>query len=446
LHGFFGRLVLVLPKPTRMCDVAAMHPERVGPYEVIQPIASGGMAEVYLGRKTGPGGFEKRVVLKRITKKLLGDPEIEDMFVDEARVQALLDHPNVVQIYDFGEEGGSYYIAMEFVSGCTLRWVIDNAQAVKRPIPLQHALKITSDVCAGLDAAHNLKGPTGQPIGLIHRDISPVNVLISRNGVAKLCDFGVAKSQLQRVFTRVGIVKGKFRYMSPEQLDAEPLDPRADIFAVGVCLWELLSGRRLFDQADDEEIAEAVRSGEYPRASKYRSGMPRALDRVCRRALAPNRRDRFRTAREFQLACEEIMRLLPQGSCSATLGRYIGAELDGTAGLAPDRQRIPQGSSAFASGLELLDPPVPLQPTQIVDTDSDLERSAADVVAEPRSPRRQKRPPAWSKAASMALMSPALAVGAAARGVELLFRKKKPEAEAQVQVTRITHLNDVDGA
>ncbi|MCP4504758.1 MAG: serine/threonine protein kinase [Deltaproteobacteria bacterium] len=419
-----------------------MQLERIGPYEIIHPIASGGMAEVYLGRKTGPGGFEKRVVLKRINKKLLGDSEIEAMFVDEARVQALLDHPNVVQIYDFGEEDGSYFIAMEFVNGCTLRWVIDNAIAVERPMPIHHALRVVADVCAGLNSAHNLKGPNGSPIGLIHRDISPVNVLISRNGVAKLCDFGIAKSQLQRVFTRVGFVKGKFRYMSPEQLNAEALDPRADIFSVGVCLWEMLTGQRLFNQSEDEEIASAIRAGDYPRASKFRSSMPRALDRVCRRALAHNRSDRFKTAREFQLACEEIIRLLPAGSCSATLGAYIQAELDGTAGLAPSRQKTPEGASAFASGLELLDPPVPHHPTVITRIESEISRSQSERSVEVKTQKKAKTAPAWSKAASLVLLSPALAVGAAARGIELLFRKR-PKTMPEVQVTRITPLEDL---
>src|SRR5688572_4027993 len=171
------------------------------------------------------------------------------MFVDEARVQAHLDHPNIVQIYDFGEEKGSYYMAMELVHGATLRWVIDNATAVRRPIPMQHALRIAADVLCGLHYAHERTDDENTPLKLIHRDISPVNVLMSRAGIAKLCDFGVAKSELQRVMTRAGIVKGKFRYMSPEQINAEPLDRRADVFAVGTVLWEMLVGRRLFDHS-----------------------------------------------------------------------------------------------------------------------------------------------------------------------------------------------------
>ena len=248
--------------------------ERVGPYEVTELLAAGGMAEIFLGKKAGPGGFEKPLVIKKITKKLLGDREIQQMFIDEARVQALLDHPNIVQIYDFGEEKGSYFIAMELIRGATLRWVIDNATAVRRPIPMQHALRIASDVLCGLHYAHERQDEDGTPLKLIHRDISPVNVLITRSGIAKLCDFGVAKSEMQRVMTRAGIVKGKFRYMSPEQLNAEPLDRRADLFAVGSVLWEMLVGRRLFDHASEDDVVGAIRAGDYPAPSDLRPGVP----------------------------------------------------------------------------------------------------------------------------------------------------------------------------
>lgn len=408
--------------------------ENVGPYEVDQLLAAGGMAEVFLGRKTGPGGFEKTLVIKRITKKLLGDREIEAMFVDEARVQALLDHANVVQVYDFGEERGSYYIAMEFVAGATLRWVIDNAVAVKRPLPLHHALRITGDVLAGLHYAHELEDGYGGHLGLIHRDISPVNVLVSRAGIAKLCDFGVAKSELQRVFTRAGIVKGKFRYMSPEQLNARPLDRRADIFSVGACLWEMLAGRRLFYHQNEDDVVAAIRSGDYPPASQFRAGMPRAIDRILRRALAADPRDRFRSARDFQLAVEEILRLLPKGSNSLLLGEYVSAELDGTAGLVRDRTSVreQESSSILASGMEALDPPVPKQPTQIVNPEeTEFDESTAALPP----------PSALGKVAGAAIMGPSVAFAGVARTAQAvggLFTKEKRSKEEGVKVTRTT--------
>lgn len=410
--------------------------ETIGPYDVVQLLAAGGMAEVYLARKLGPGGFEKRVVVKRIAKQLLGDREIERMFLDEARVHARLDHPNIVQIHDFGEDRGAYFIAMEFVAGATLRWVIDNATAVRRPVPLQHALRIISDVLAGLHYAHELVDEdTEEPLELVHRDISPVNVLLSRSGVAKLCDFGVAKSGLQSVYTQVGIVKGKFRYMSPEQLSGERVDRRADVFAAGACLWEMLVGRRLFDHATEEQAIEAIRAGDYPPPSAYRPELPRAVDRVIRKALAPEPERRFRSARAFQLACEELLRLLPRGSNAVLLGEYLSRELDGIAGLAPDRRRAPavERESLMGTSFTLLDPAVPLSPTRIVpyeDSVYDEEAEEADAYAPPTP---------LGRLGSLLLMAPAAAFTGVARGIEVISRAIAPAPkEEPVRLTRTT--------
>ncbi len=410
-------------------------PERVGPYEVTELLAAGGMAEIFLGHKDGPGGFEKQLVIKRIAKKLLGDREIEHMFVDEARVQALLDHPNIVQIYDFGEDRGSYFMAMELVRGCTLRWVIDNANAVRRPIPMQHALRIAADVLCGLQYAHERTDDDGKALKLIHRDISPVNVLISRAGIAKLCDFGVAKSEIQRVMTRAGIVKGKFRYMSPEQLNAGELDRRADLFAVGTVLWEMLTGRRLFDQQSEDDVVAAIRSGDYPAPSELRPGVPRPIDRILRKALHSNRERRFRSAREFQLACEEILRMLPSASNSVLVGEYVSAELDGTAGLVPTRRRqhTPENDSLLASGFEVLDPPVPSSPTTISNPPpADYADEGSDRVAPP--------PGVAGRVAGAMLMAPAAVfggLGKAIEGIGGLFSPRRRDPDVRVTRTRM---------
>lgn len=412
--------------------------ERIGPYEVTELLAAGGMAEIFVGRKTGPGGFEKPLVVKRIHKKLLGDREIEAMFVDEARVQALLDHPHIVQIYDFGEDRGSYYIAMEYIAGATVRWVIDNANAVRRPIPVQHALRIAADVLCGLHYAHERADDDGQPLRLIHRDISPVNVLVARSGQAKLCDFGVAKSELQRVMTRAGIVKGKFRYMSPEQLNAEPLDRRADVFAVGCVLWEMLVGRRLFDTPNEDDVVAAIRGGNYPDPSDLRPTVPKGIDRILRRALHPNREKRFRNARELHLALEDALRQLPAASNAVLVGEYVSAELDGTVAEYSSRtvKRPPPEPEAFlASGFEMLDPPVPSAPTLIsLPPEPAIEADESDSRTLGRH-----TPGTFGRLLGATIMAPAALFSGIGFGVETLagaLRKKKPEPAVRVTRTR----------
>lgn len=410
-------------------------PEKIGPYEVTELLAAGGMAEIFVGKKTGPGGFEKPLVVKRIHKKLLGDREIEAMFVDEARVQALLDHPHIVQIYDFGEDRGSYFIAMEYISGATLRWVIDNANAVRRPVPIQHALRIAADVLCGLHYAHERIDDDGQPLKLIHRDISPVNVLVARSGQAKLCDFGVAKSEIQRVMTRAGIVKGKFRYMSPEQLNAEPLDRRADVFAVGCVLWELLVGRRLFDHPNEDDVVTAIRGGNYPDASDLRAGLPKAIDKILRRALHPNRDKRFKSAREFHLALEECLKLLPASSNAVLVGEYVSAELDGTVAEYSSRTQkrpAPEQQDAFmATGFEMLDPPVPSSPTMI-----SLPPQAA--VDDPDTSHDRPPPTTIGRLIGASLMAPAAlfsGVGVTVEKLVGMFSSKRKN-QPTVRVTR----------
>jgi serine/threonine protein kinase len=412
--------------------------ERIGPYEVTELLAAGGMAEIFVGRKTGPGGFEKPLVVKRIHKKLLGDREIEAMFVDEARVQALLDHPHIVQIYDFGEDRGSYYIAMEYIAGATVRWVVDNANAVRRPIPVQHALRIAADVLCGLHYAHERADDDGQPLRLIHRDISPVNVLVARSGQAKLCDFGVAKSELQRVMTRAGIVKGKFRYMSPEQLNAEPLDRRADVFAVGCVLWEMLVGRRLFDSPNEDDVVAAIRAGNYPDPSDLRPTVPRGIDRILRRALHPNREKRFRDAREFHLALEDALRQLPAASNAVLVGEYVSAELDGTVAEYASRtvkRPAPEPEAFLASGFEMLDPPVPSAPTLI----SLPPQLAIEADESDSRTLGRPQPGTLGRLLGATIMAPAALFSGIGMGVEKLaaaLQKKKSGPAVRVTRTR----------
>ncbi|HEY1101388.1 MAG TPA: serine/threonine-protein kinase, partial [Myxococcota bacterium] len=316
--------------------------------------------------------------------------------------------------------------------------VIDNANAVRRPIPIQHALRIAADILCGLHYAHERADDDGQPLRLIHRDISPVNVLVARSGQAKLCDFGVAKSELQRVMTRAGIVKGKFRYMSPEQLNAESLDRRADVFAVGCVLWEMLVGRRLFDTPSEDDVVAAIRGGNYPDPSDLRPTIPKGVDRILRRALHPNRDKRYRNAREFHLALEEGLRQLPAASNSVLVGEYVSAELDGTVAeysmRTVTRPIHEIHDDPLASGFEMLDPPVPSAPTLIT-----LPPQPADNDDDTDTRSRHRPPPGTiGRLFGATLMAPAALFSGVGLGVEKvasLFSTKKSTTPA-VRVTR----------
>ena len=296
--------------------------------------------------------------------------------------------------------------------------------------------RIAADILCGLHYAHERIDDDGQPLRLIHRDISPVNVLVARSGQAKLCDFGVAKSELQRQLTRAGIVKGKFRYMSPEQLNAEPLDRRADVFAVGCVLWEMLTGRRLFDTPSEEDVVVSIRAGNYPDPSDLRATVPKGIDRILRRALHPNREKRYRNAREFHLALEEALRQLPVASNAVLVGEYVSAELDGTvAEYASRTVTRPIHDDPLASGFEMLDPPVPSAPTLIT-----LPPQPAEADDDTDSRSRQRPPPGTiGRLVGATLMVPAAVFSGVGLGVERLvglFATRKPEPSVRVTRTR----------
>jgi serine/threonine protein kinase len=282
--------------------------DRVGKYQLIRKLATGGMAEVFLARAEGPGGFSKKLVVKRILPHFVSDPTFAAMFLSEARLAAELNHPNVVQIFDFGQADGQYYLAMEFIDGANLR-VLNAAaiaQGVRIPFPL--AARMVSHAAEGLHFAHELCDEEGKHIGLIHRDISPDNILVSRNGAVKVVDFGIAKASAQPSMTRSGVIKGKMAYMPPEQLGRKPLDRRIDIFALGVVLHELVTGTWPFDASSEVSIIQAIMNEvPFTRVRVRQSEVPEALDAIVARCLEKNREARFATARELQTELEKYI-------------------------------------------------------------------------------------------------------------------------------------------
>jgi serine/threonine-protein kinase len=257
------------------------------------------MAEIYLARKSGIRGFEKQVVVKRILPQLVRQKEFVEMFFDEARIASRLKHPNIVEIYDLGQEGEDYFIAMEYLDGETLREVIVESINRGDSLPPTHAAFVMAQICDGLDYAHELADYSGAPLGIVHRDVSPNNIILLHSGGVKLVDFGVAKTRVQLHRTEVGVLRGKLSYMSPEQCLGKPLDARSDVFSAGVVMWELLAQRRLFRRDSQQKTIEAILTAQIPLVKNYRLGVPPALDAVARRAMERNIDSRYQSAGEM---------------------------------------------------------------------------------------------------------------------------------------------------
>ncbi|MBI4699886.1 MAG: serine/threonine protein kinase [Deltaproteobacteria bacterium] len=277
---------------------------RYGRYEAIRPIASGGMATVYLGRALGAGRFQRVVAVKVMHPHIAGDPEFRAMFLDEARLAAGIHHPNVVPTLDVQAHADGLFLVMDYVAGASLHAIIKLRQErAEPPLPLPVALRIFLDMLAGLDAAHELRAADGSLLNVVHRDVSPQNVLVGIDGISRLTDFGVARAEARITSTRQGQIKGKLPYMSPEQLRSKPVDRRTDVYAAGAVFWEMLAGRRLFQADDQGALIAAVLAG--PEASLRQLGLavPAAIDEVCMRALRPVA-ERFATAAELGEALE----------------------------------------------------------------------------------------------------------------------------------------------
>jgi eukaryotic-like serine/threonine-protein kinase len=281
--------------------------ETFGRYELLRKLATGGMGQVFLARQKGPVGFQKLLVLKRLLPHLSEDQEFIQMFLDEARIAGVLNHPNIAQIYDLGDVDGVFYIAMEYVQGESVNQVNARARRAKGALPLGLKCRIIADAAAGLDHAHQARMPSGRRLGLIHRDVSPQNVLVGFNGNVKLIDFGVAKAAGKLSQTVVGTIKGKHAYMSPEQARGEELDARSDVYGLGIVFHELLTHQRLFKRDTDLATLKAVVGARVVPPSELVAGIPKALDAVVMKALARRRDERYQSAGELQLALEDFL-------------------------------------------------------------------------------------------------------------------------------------------
>ncbi len=268
-------------------------------YKILSKLDAGGMAEIYLARAVSVGGIEKNVAIKRVLPSLTKNKRFVNMFLDEARLSMVLNHANIVQVFDVGRADGTYFIVMEFVDGHNLRRIIQRAAERNYRIPVHHGAYLLSEVCKGLAHAHEQRDTNGNPLGIVHRDISPPNVLLSKAGEVKITDFGLAKAITQLEITDPGIVKGKFSYLSPEAASGKPVDHRADIFAAGILLWEILAGRRLFYGKTDMETVELVRKAEVPLLAPFNKEVTPELEQILQKALTRDPKQRWHSARDF---------------------------------------------------------------------------------------------------------------------------------------------------
>ena len=300
-------------------------PSRLGKYILTRQLATGGMAELFVAVQKGAFGFEKLVVIKRILPALTGDRTLVEMLLHEARIAATLSHPNIVQIFDVGVADDNYFIAMEHVHGEDLRSIVREMKAKNiGEFPIEHAISVVLGVCAGLAYAHEKRSLDGTPLNIVHRDISPQNVIIAFAGEVKIVDFGIAQSDsMSPDETQSGRLKGKIPYMSPEQARGAAIDLRSDIFAAGVMLFELTTGRRLFKGTSEYETLELICDREYPRPSEVRANYPPELEAIVMRALAKDRAERWQTAREMQSALEEFVRRERVPVSTLTLSKFM---------------------------------------------------------------------------------------------------------------------------
>ncbi|MEO5767879.1 MAG: serine/threonine-protein kinase, partial [Polyangia bacterium] len=267
-----------------------------GKYYLLERINVGGMAEVFRAKAFGVEGFERLVAVKKILPNIAEDEEFIAMFIDEAKIAVQLQHANIAQIFDLGKVEDSFFIALEFVRGRDLRAMFDRVRQRAEVMPTPQACFVVMQVCEGLDYAHNKRDGQGRELHLVHRDISPQNVLVGFEGEIKLIDFGIAKAAGKASKTQAGILKGKFGYMSPEQVRGLPIDRRSDIFSVGIVLYELLTGERLFMGESDFSTLEKVRNVEILPPSSYNKSIPEELERIALKALAKDPEDRYQNA------------------------------------------------------------------------------------------------------------------------------------------------------
>jgi len=298
-------------------------PQRVGRYEVLTHLATGGMAQIYLARQSGLGSFERHVVLKTILRERATDQRFVTMFLDEAKLAATLNHQNIAQVYEVDQADGAYFMAMEYVHGENARAILETTLRRGWTIPLELAVMIVSGAAAGLHHAHERRGKNSQPLNIVHRDVSPANIMVGYDGSVKVLDFGIAKAEERATKTVGGTIKGKYGYMSPEQCKGKPIDRRSDIFALGICLYEMTTLRRAFKGNDDFETMKRIVAGDVLLPSVAVPGYPRELEAIVLTAMANDPNARFQTGQEMIEALDAFAVRAKLTGSNTAMGRFM---------------------------------------------------------------------------------------------------------------------------
>jgi serine/threonine protein kinase len=434
-------------------------PKRVGEYEIVRELRAGGMGTLVLGRRQGPAGFARHVAIKLLHPHLAAEPDYVQMFLEEARLASRFRHPNVVAVEELGEENGAYYLVMEYVNGCSLSELLQRLGNAGRGLAPPTAVWIAAQLADGLHAAHETLDLEGRPLGLVHRDISPQNVMLTFDGHVKLIDFGVAKAT--SMSTTTGVLRGKVAYMSPEQAYGERLDRRADVYALGVVLWEMFTGRRRFRGENEMATLQLVQNPTAVPPSRYAIGVTAALDELVLRACEPDAVNRFQTAREMrralvtacpeavQLGNEDLAALLASTMRDVKRMRttHLSFEFPGGAPAEAQNDRartmthqiVGEPAAALIAG----DDAKPARREEIETVKRRLPKisDASEDDVETRAPRREpvsERPIAAARPAKMSLLWPAVALVtmglAVGSGLALFFLWPDPRPPAEPRV------------
>jgi len=347
-------------------------PEAFGPYLIYEELGAGGMAQVHRAEVIGIEGFKRSVALKRMLRHLAEHRDMVAAFVREARLASYMRHRNIAQTYELGKVGDVYFIAMELIDGRTLRDVLRHCGQTTGPMPVPIALNILNQICDALDYAHNLTDESGQPLGIIHRDVSPSNIIVAESGCVKLIDFGIAKGSAEGIQTMSGTIKGKYGYMSPEQCKGKPLDRRSDIFALGICLYELTTLRRAFKGNDDFQTMKRIVSGDIVVPSVAVPGYPRELEAIVLTAMANDPNARFQNAQELIEALDAFTLRAKLTGTNTALGRFM-TQLFGA-------RREPWAESAPGDRTEVSEDDTDNEKTTVVAQAAGSARATVDPV------------------------------------------------------------------